>query len=479
MPGPDADGPGSWTELAALGKLTLSLLQRTDWVARRVETVSFVDNHTLERHVTLDVDSVVLQELVKKAGADETKPVLVPLAILEKGLFLDMDVRDAGGCAIPVATSEDDSRAAQGALLASLAKGGVDVATLSPAILKTIYTAARCFPDENDRSALLNPSQTTSAINAWTLVTDLSGHADDVVLWNQLLEQHEEFWSLLVNLTLRFMLMTPVKIDDGTTIIKFRYIEHQQASDLRFQDRLGIRSYSAMLVSAPAVAHARREHLHLVAPEGMALDSVYLWDDSQGPLVVGRRAKPGPSNVTYQRRLTPERASIYTSGIADGSYVIAFALRPKRNGFLRPSQFTLLASLVLLLVGATMELIGRRLSVSSGSHTEAAVAVLLVLPSLMSAYLANQGEHALLSDLLRLPRTLVALSAYSNIIAAGALVLGVSGTALSMWWFGAAAFTLAVFIQLQVTAGQSFRSTRDVRKKASETQETSVVILND
>jgi hypothetical protein len=260
-----------------LGQATLAFIKDITWLDRRVETVRFVDSNTLERHVTLDINCDRVREIVTKAGWEPDKEIPLPLTLLSKGLLLDVDVRSADGAALPISTSDIDARAAQAALLACLANSGEDVTAYSRAIWQTILSAVKSFPSEADRFTLQNPSQAADAVEAWELAQDLSGDPGDREVWAALLDHNEEFWSLLVNLTLGFMLMTPVKVSTGTKIIKYRYIERQEPSELRWWERLGFRNYTPLLVQASAVGTARREHLRLEAPDGMCLDSAYLW----------------------------------------------------------------------------------------------------------------------------------------------------------------------------------------------------------
>ncbi len=477
-------GTETWDELRSLGRTTLALLQDVDWVQRRVETISFVGSRGFERRVTLDIDGERVRQIVRRSGGDLAAPILLPLTVLNKGLLLDVDVRDAQGKSLTVVTSDMDARAGQAALLACLdteRHSAFDVATLSPAIRKTIYNAVRCFPSDDDRKVLSHPEDATESVASWELAEDLSGDPEDVRRWAEILDQHEDFSSLLVNLTLRFMLMTPLHLADETVIIKYRYQEVQEPSQLRLRERLGFRTFTPMLVAAPVVGTATREHCRLLAPDGMCLDSVYLWD-VRGGLGPGERARPAAGNERYQRRMTPERASIYTSGFKDraqtGAFWLAFALRPKRSGFLVPAQVALFASILLLVAGAVSELLGGRLHRASGDSAAAAVAILLVLPSLVSAYFANQGEHELLSELLRLPRLGVVLASFATLLAGGSLIVGLSGTELISVWLGSAGVSTLVFVQLFVTSLRSGRAVKDVLDVAHATEEQAVLVLS-
>jgi hypothetical protein len=179
--------------------------------------------------------------------------------------------------------------------------------------------------------------------------------------------------------------------------------------------------------------------------------------------------------------MTPERVAIYTSDFYEsarsGSFWLAFTLRPKRSGFLRPAQAAVLTAFLLLLGGALSEALGGRLATAEVGSADAAIAVLLVVPSVISAYLANRGEHELLSELLRLPRLGVALASFTTLLAGGALVIGFSGRVLAWSWFIAAGIGLLVLVQLCVMTWQSGNSERDVIRDSVRTKELRVLVL--
>jgi|GEM_PF-5306669 len=468
----DDQGPGEWAELETLGRVTLAMLGHGSWLARRVETVSFLDSSRLEHRVTLDLDGRKIREIVRSSGGDPDQPILVPLTILTKGLLLDLDLRAGDGRAMPVAVSDRDARAAQAAILAQLDEVGVGVGALSKAIRQSIFNAAYKRPSDADQEGLTYA--TDFEVEAWSLAQDLSSPEGETARWADLFK-YPEFFDLMVTFTLRFMLMASLTCTDEVQIVKYRYVESQQPSELLLFERLGGEPFSTLL-PAPGVGNAAREHLRIDAPDGMFLESLYLWD-VPGLLTPGsRKIRPAQGARRYERRLIPERGVIYTSGLGRGEYYVALSMRPKVQTFLRPSQLTVLASFVFLVAGALAQTFGRRLS-SPSSNTEAAVALLLVVPSVMSAFLARAGEHQLLSDLLRWPRLAVGASAYISLLAGGAMVVHVAGTPLAIVWYVAAAITGLVLLLLVVVTRASGAAMRDVQRDADKTEFENVVTL--
>jgi hypothetical protein len=110
------------------------------------------------------------------------------------------------------------------------------------------------------------------------------------------------------------------------------------------------------------------------------------------------------------------------------------------------------------------QFLGERLSRATTS-AEASVALLLVVPSVMSAFLARETEHELVSELLRIPRFSVACSAGAAIAAGGGMVLQISGWRLGLIWAIAAAVGLVVFALLTRighVSSAAFRETSDI-----------------
>jgi hypothetical protein len=108
-------------------------------------------------------------------------------------------------------------------------------------------------------------------------------------------------------------------------------------------------------------------------------------------------------------------------------------VRPSPDGLLRACAVSAGFSTVLLFLAA---LFASRFDRHS---LDASIALLLVLPGVVSTLLARPGEHHLVSRLLRGVRVLTLASAVTVYFAAAVVVAGVSGHALQKWWFALAA----------------------------------------
>jgi hypothetical protein len=186
----------------------------------------------------------------------------------------------------------------------------------------------------------------------------------------------------------------PARPGRGVKIIWYRHTERQQSpSKPRLSARLSLAAYPR-LIEAPSVGSGGKEHLRLVAPEGLFIEEFYMAPpDESGDAI--RTTDPEPAAAvhageyeppTYSSRVAPERAISYTTGMQRlaGPCQATALLRPRLTGFLRTAQYTVLLTTGLLMIGAVAQSVDSRLS-ASGTSAEAAATVLLIIPSTMSA----------------------------------------------------------------------------------------------
>lgn len=445
---------------------------------RRVETVTHLDAQRIERRTTLDIDCACLRDLARDAGGGNATTLLVPIALLPKGLLLDIDVRDKTGAVVPVSVSDRDSSAATALMLARLAEiPGVDPAQLNPAIPQKLYDIASAMPkdDEDDEDGASDWSALTEAhgddvlVDLWRIDPSLTVSDADVEQWRDLFEDGE-FSGLVLTFSLQYMLMSTIDVrDNDVCTIKLRHVEVSELdSNNTLAERLGLSAFY-YLIDAPAVGRAAREHLRVVAPPGTFLQSVTLVDLSVDVESQYKHLVPAFGAGRFQSRVTPERAVIYSKGLPEGSYSVMVALRPALGGFVRPAIFSVGASL-LLIVGGLWEEASRGVLTSGRFSIEAAVAILLIFPSLSTAYIAGEGEHELLRRLLTYPRVTLALSAIATVLAAGVVVIDVSRRATEIWWLVAAVVNALVLTLLLCIHTVSRRSEKSVRKDYRKTR---------
>lgn len=460
----------SWLSLAELGRQALALHECNDWIARRVESIALVDTSQVVRTVTLDVDCGRIRTLFADAGIPIPASVRLPLTLLPKTLLLDLDVRDGSGRALSLLTSAQDSTVAQATMLALLEKRGIKVGRLSQDILDNLFRIAVEEPSGLDRTRLVPGGEP----EFWTL---LPGSSRDQKVWGTLF-QDSAFVDLAATFTLSYAPTVEIPLGAEVVILKYRHLERQiEAASPSWRTRLSLEPYTQLL-EIPSIGSCGREHTRFESPEGLFLEYMYPRadpDPESAPSMASAAAGPQPPVPAFglpamRGRITPERGVLYTRGQRPRSrpLVIAANLRPRVTGFLRTSQYTVCLSSLLLALGAAAQCYDQRLTEEHAS-TEAAVALLIVVPTLMSAFLVRDDEHELLSFLLRWPRIIVAASAGIALLAGGALALHVSSWRLAAVWAGASAAGWLVFALLRTIAYLSRREMQACAIVADET----------
>jgi hypothetical protein len=93
---------------AKIGRL---MSEPREWVERRVEGITFVDDTTMRRYTSVHL---VVPDFAERAPADlpDVSLTHVPLALIEKGLLVNLDVLDEGGRSLPVLTKRQNGRIA-------------------------------------------------------------------------------------------------------------------------------------------------------------------------------------------------------------------------------------------------------------------------------------------------------------------------------------------------------------------------------
>ena len=410
-----APGPSNLAQARTVGAYFCSLIDNPDWIRRRVETVHFVDLTRVERRVTLDIDmSKVVQHAVDAnldLAAVEHLPV--PLAMLQKTLLLDIDVKDSSGTSLSIATSDEDSGAAHAVMLHRIDQQGM---TLTPLLSDKLYQIAKDMPSQSDYLALagmLPPRkrQRMIGIDAWAL-----GNAKprptqaERRIWDDLFKT-DTIKKTIADFTRLFMPTVYLrKNSTGLSLLKFRYVESE--TTLRrgnLLNRLGL-TPSTVLIDAPAVGRAEREHLRLLAPQGLSITQMLLARVNEG-------LDTAPTQH-HESREALERGALYSSGLERGSYVAFAELLPNSSEFALPAFVATAVSALLLLGGALYQ--GHYGPLEDAQST---IALLLLAPSAVAAFLTRSGEHQLLGRLLQLPKLLVGLTALVSLLSAASIVI--------------------------------------------------------
>lgn len=468
------EGSRTWAECAQTGRYFLSLLTKPEWIYRRVETVELVNREVIDRRTSLDINVAELAARAEHAGFDSPSRVYLPLTLLRKVVLADLDVKDDCGTALSVVTSDHDSHAAHAVLLETAKSIGHDPANFCPEIIQTLYEIARNRPSVADQYAIESSwYRSDPSIAAWGLRQQgLTVTSGDQELWEQLF-MNEIFVKRIAELTIKYMPIVAIETNKPQRIIKFRTSEPMVST----LGPSGVRARLGLVpglynIDAPSIGRAQREHVRIVAPGGTFLTSATLVTPPSPQRLLQQPTPPVVGNK-YIRRITPERAVVYSWISPPGTYQVHFGLRPSIREFRVPALTALILSFLILALGAVGESIGKVLSDISKDRSEPAIALLLVIPTLAVAYIAREGEHAIRAHLLQYMRTLVGVAGFFTLAAAFALILRLNSWIIAGVWATAACYCLIAALivgfscqQIELTREKIFRTSHSEEERS-------------
>lgn len=462
-------------ECKQIGQYLLSLLSDPSWVHRRVETVELVSRVAAQRRVSLDVDVGELVRRAEIAGFQEPKRVYFPLTLLRKVLLPDLDVRDDEDRAISVVTSDRDSHAAHAVLLETARRAHYDPDAFCTEIVQTLYEIVRQPPSTDDRTAIERSWYRSADISAWKLrERGLTVSKADEDLWDELFS-NEEFVRRAAEFTTKYMPIVAIDTGRPQRIVKFRLVEPL----ITPYRPVGIREFFSVPqgrfnIDISGIGRARREHLRILAPGGTFITSANVVTPPS-PNPPSRTLGPPRGGNTYRRRLTLERALVYSWDTPPGSYQVHFGLRPSLRGFQVPALTALVLSFLILALGAAGEALGDVLTDIAENRTEPAVALLLVVPTLAVAYIAREGEHEVRAHLLKYVRYTVGAAGGFTLVAAVALILQLKGWQLATVWAIGGAYCLLALAAVINTCRVIAEKRKKVYLASYEQQDRSIL----
>lgn len=433
-----------------VGTYVHGFLEAAPWVRRRVETVRFLDAQTVKRSVTLDIGMAEVCAAAPIPPLVESRP-LVPLTLMRKDLLMNFDLRGRSGAALPVVPREVDAYMAWSALAQSASTAlGLDVATRYPGISRHLREIAWCFPDDDDSVDLR-----AEDLNTW----NAHGFVDDELrTWEDLVAD-PGFQKVLRDFTFGFLLVTQLEVGPHLEIVKLTYRQNIDPK-LYVAESIGLAPIE-LDIDMPGLALDRGHHVRVEAPAGLVLTDVGIFR-----LIEARDAAadpadgPTPRVFSYQKRADAEWAEVYTAppaGRAD-DHVLAVHMSVSLSGFLRSAWLATLFTVALLVIS---RLRLNDVEQAIDSRAGAAVAIALIGPSLLSAYLVRPDEHAITSRLIRPLRYAVAACALVGYAGAGIVALAGGDSELETQFnvLVAVAGALAAYVSLVL-----WRTSSDIRR---------------
>lgn len=447
---------------ADLGRLLWTLIAtQPSWIDRRVETASLTAERRFRRHMSVDcrMPPSVL-ELATDLGLSR---FLVPLRFVTKsGPMLAFDLR-LDDQSVPWLTRSQNAMAARSVLYAAVDHLGPP---LTPDLDAAIGDVAGADVAASDRVLeLLGLNLPGDNGDFESLPAEGLAVPEELVRW------------LVTTLDHNFLLLADVGIPQVRRRTVFKIT---QELGLRVQEPLPILAQMAweptsFVFDCPDVTATSSYHFQFVAPDGMIVAGGELFgaprdgDDDNGDAghVVGSLGEPdgegdgdsgGESGIggrTESFGISASQGSVlglntHVWDVPEAeTYNVEVLVRPSPDGLLRASAVSAGFSTILLFLAAAF---AHRLD---GGRLDASIALLLVLPGLVSTFLARPGEHHLVSRLLRGVRLLTLASAIIVYFAAAVVVAGVAGSALRWTWTGMALLSAIPTVVLVVAVERS------------------------
>ena len=408
------------------GQVFLQVQLVEQWVHRRIERVSFLDDRAIRRQVSIDFE---LPDYAPASDLAESDHYLVPLALLRKTPLVGFDLRDESGSSIPVLTRHQNGDVAWSVLVAYAEAITMDIRGDDPLpenLLNDLRTITTTPPEE-----------------ARACRGRLDQSEEELI---QFLMDDEVFVNLLTDLTDNFLLLAVIPEDSPSRrVLKLSYIEDVRWEELELGMRFGWEP-SPFPFDCPAVDEGRSYHFEAEAPKGLEVSHSEMWKvDDQGSLVEELAFNPrsGARSHLYPRDVEP----------GDSARVWVW-LKPVLPGLIRAAFFFSIVMTLLLIV------IIVRLDDLSG---DAATGLLLALPGLVSVAITRPGENLMTTRLLVVLRGLVSAVGFLPFAGALALTLGFEGWGvLVFWWL----LLAASFFLLFVTGKSYFVLQRDTQEAA-------------
>lgn len=430
-----------------------------DWIDRRIESVTCLDDVEARREVsvafTLPPDLPPAAVLRPKPSAmtnagDGHSPGIshfyyVPLTLIGKEDLTRFDFTDDSGELLPLLTSREKGLMA-GGLLARLAR----YALAEKALPETIENELRLIATE--------PS--TEAVARWKTFKDQ--WSDDAYQTLHDGPSHEArlFRALLTTLTLNHLVIVPLQTELGIKrIVKFSYIERMnerpEARSAGFPKDV-LRSFGwrpkQFWIPTPAIGQGGSYHFELTAPPGLKVTTTRLI-----PMEKINNDWKRISVPPNQRRLRSERQPhVFVRGVPVGSVGMVHAkVRARGAAVVRAAWFLALGVAAILIIGH--EYLSQLLQGNLGA-TDSAVTVLLVGPTAVSVYITRSSEHEMTTSVLYGIRLLTLGSGITSFTAACLIALAEDTPTTHAAWLVCMCTAIAIAVALSYTAFETWRA---------------------
>jgi hypothetical protein len=384
-------------------RLAALVLEPQQWIHRRVEQVSYLDQETIHRRITVDFD---IPDLIRSLDA----PIYLPIAQFAKRKLVNFDLRDADGTALAMLTAEQNGCLST-ALLLALAKL-YDEQPIDSIVERYI-------------PILVQARSESEGELAWRRIFQKGTSVGDY------LRGRPGFVDVADNLLRNFILYLPVDAEEAGArrIVKMSFDDPRSNADVSgLFARLGLRGVDDSF-SVPLAGYCSSYHFELWAPPEMEVTS--------GRFFGTHNTKPVHDSIPSPTH----RAHFNLSGLdrSDGLVVVALRVR-SRELLAGTALFSVVNAVTLLFVLLRLH------AFESDHGVDAVVGLLLVLPGILIGYIARPSEHEVLASFLTGLRGVALVSGLTAFLGALFLFAGFPEHTLHLL------FAVLLFIALATSA---------------------------
>jgi len=435
-----------------LGRLLWTLVAtQWQWVDRRVEAVALAGERRFRRRMS--VDCHVPPDVVDLASDLGFDRFFVPLRVVTKRPLLAFDLR-LGDVSVPLLTRQQSAMAARAVLHAAVEELGHDLTIEIVAALDQLATsdhpggatALRMLDLDDDAAGAVRLGRTTTPAdlarwaittfdNNYLLLADVGLHD---IRRRTLFKITQDIGSTLKGPSHTLPWRSAIAWDPTSFVFDVPDVTAATTYLFQFETPDGLMAAGGELFGASLADDPEPDDDDL-AIEGEAWHASAAGD---GRLLAGGtasgRAQPDADVVVVggrrpfgaaasQGAVLGLQAHLHEVPEAD-TYNAEVLVRASPDGLLRASAVSACFSAVLLFLAT---LVANRLG---AARADSSAALLLVLPGVISTYLARPGEHHLVSRLLLGVRTLTVASGMVVYVAAAVVVSDVApGLVREIW----------------------------------------------
>lgn len=431
-------------ESDSIGIFWRNLIEDRSWIRRRVETISIINSHHIERKGSIDVSPKHLRkvaistDLIRSNECNKRIDVPVPLIGQKKKVPFDFDLRDGGGNSIATCSSRETSEFSYQHIISFLQDVGFRAREIPDPLREFFSKVCGC-----DLNSPINTGNNKDLLEDLKNIKNAEGldQRSKIILDRiTAVEEHYAYLSSLLNIiSTTHYVACNIRVDlsaEEVQVVKYRIIEKRENINydaIKRKDKKavppgvdeheleknkifkkGIKNPVRIIaVPMPGVHDSPSVIVRVLAPEGMTFNGMDL---------VGKNL----DKEQVQQRLSDSRLILYmrknSSNQASGCQLIV-GLQPERSGFILPAAVT------LSVLGAMIFIIGL-ISALCKIDSQTAAAAIVLLPSFIAVELVRRKDHQFVAKSLLNAQKWVSCAVIVSLLPL--LVFSVSGNILSV-----------------------------------------------